>query len=319
MNNKLYFAAFAAALALVGCSKKNLESETTAPIEDGDTVELTVNVMDSMMETRVTGMNSDMDVNSLQIFVFNKYGLLETSASGTSSELTLTCTAGQKQIVALVNAESEADVTTLSDLSTRKAGLETTTATNCVMVGKIDHSVLKSGGLSVPVTRLTSMIGLKSVELAFASSYLAGLPFEIKAVYLINVAGERAYFSDSAPELWYNMGGYNASASPEVLYDAVTGGNITSGGRKYETDHYFYCYPNATSTPTRLVIEAEIDSDTYYYPIEVKNIESNNKYMYDVKIKGLGKDSPDILLTPTDLKNLVSVNVWVDNTYSVDL
>lgn len=319
MNKKMYFAAFAAALALMGCSKNDLSSETVSPAEDERTVELTVNVMDSMMETKLTGSGNDKLVNTLQVFVFNKHGILETSANAESSEVTLTCTAGQKHVVALVNAQSESGVTTLADLSARKAGLETTSPTNCVMVGETDHNIVKSGGLSIAVTRLTSMVGLKSVELAFQSAYLKTLPFEIKAVYLINVAGEKAYISDSTPGVWYNQGGYDESTGLGILYDAVTGGTLVSGGEKYDKDHYFYCYPNTTSTPTRLVIEAEIDSETYYYPIEVKDIQSNNKYMYDVKIKGLGKDSPDILLTPTDLKNLVSVDLWVDNTFSVDL
>ena len=315
----MYFAAFAAALALVGCSKTDLESETTSPAEDGGTVELTVNVTDSMMETKVTGSNNDKKVNSLQVFVFNKHGILETSADAATSEVTLSCTAGQKHVVALVNAQTESGVTTLADLSARKAGLETTTSTNCVMVGEADHNVTKSGGLSITVKRLTSMVGLKSVELAFQSAYLRTLPFEIKAVYLINVAGERDYISNSTPSVWYNQGGYNETTCLGILYDPVSNGAITSGGEKYETDHYFYCYPNTTSTPTRLVIEATIDSQTYYYPIEVKDIQPNNKYMYDVKIKGLGKDSPDIMLTSSDMKNLVTVDIWVDNAYSVDL
>ncbi len=325
MMKRIYFAAFAAALALTGCSKagfapdNGVTPEHNYPVTDQKQVELTVNVSDLAMNTKITGKINDGSINTLQVFVFNKHGLFETSASTSGSQVTFSCTAGSKTIVTLVNAKTETGVTTLEEFSARKATLETTNQNNCVMVGSVKHDVVESGSVLIPVTRLAAMVGLRSVALSFTAPYLRTLPFAIKSVYLINAAGDRAYIDTVAPDHIYNVGALDEDNTLDILYDAVAEGSITSGGQKYETDHYFYCYPNSSSALTRLVIEAELDGDTYYYPIELSNITSNNKYLYDVTIKGLGKDSPDILLSPVDLLAAVTVNDWVDTTSKVEL
>lgn len=322
MIKKLYFAAFAAAFALMGCSKTGLAPENGSvheyPVEEGENVELTISVSDLSMTTRITGQISDESINNLQVFIFNKHGIFETSGSADSRSVSVSCTAGYKHIVALVNAEPETDVTTLEEFSARRASLAGTDQNNCVMTGMAECDINKSTGIIVNVKRLASMIALRSVQVNFTNSYLDSCPFEIKAVYLINVAGDRAYIGDSEPEHFYNEGAYEPDNSLDILYDAVTDVVLASRGSGYGVDHYFYCYPNSTETPTRLVLEAEVDSNTYYYPIELTDLQSNNKYMYDVTIKGPGKDSPDILLTPVDFKASLSVDLWVDNIFDLE-
>ena len=116
MSKQFYLAAFAA-MSLVGCNEKMLEQNVPATEE----VRLTVNL--PQLATKVMGTPSDDAVNSLQIFVFNKYGVYETSASGSGKSLTLTCTTGDKQIMALVNADTESNVPDINTLRSRKAKL----------------------------------------------------------------------------------------------------------------------------------------------------------------------------------------------------
>lgn len=325
MIKKLYSAAIIAACALTGCSKTGLEpdcgqtSVNDSQMGNGKPVELTVTVSDTDMNTKIVGSGDDKKVNSLQVIVFNKHGLFETSAVSTSSEVTFSCTAGRKHIVALVNAMTETDISTFEEFSARKAVLEGTDQNNCIMVGDDEYDIVKSGGLEIKVKRLASMVVLKSVRTSFGSSYLKNLPFEVKSVYLINAAGNKVYIGDADPDLMYNVGCYDPATSLDILHDEITGVTLTSGGASYDVDHYFYCYPNPASTKTRLIIEATIDSDTYYYPIELPDLQSNNKYSYDVTIKGLGKDSPDIILTPMDVTALVTVTTWTEKTSEIDL
>lgn len=325
MNKKLYFAAFAAALAIMGCNKAGYApdhgttTDSNAPVGDEQTVQLTVSVSDADPETKITGVINDKKVNTLQVIVFNKHGLYETSAVAADSKVTFSCTAGYKKIVALVNTDTQTNITTYDELSARKASLVGTDGDNCVMVGETESDIASTGSVQIDVKRLASMVVLKSVSTNFGSSYLKNLPFEIKSVYLINAAGERAFIGDDEPALIYNEGAYDSSTSLDTLYDEVTDGTLTSGGLSYDVDHFFYCYPNPSSMKTRLVIEATIDSDTYYYPIELPDLQPNSKYSYSVTIKGLGKDSPNILLTPVDLTASVTVTTWAETSSEVEL
>ena len=121
MIKKHYFAALAVAFTLMGCSKTGVMPENSSvqegPVEEGKPVELTVTVSDLGMETRITEAINDNVVNNLQVFIFNKYGMFETSGSVNGGVLKISCTAGYKHIVALVNAEPETDVTTLEEFS----------------------------------------------------------------------------------------------------------------------------------------------------------------------------------------------------------
>ena len=77
MLKKLFFAALAA-LAMVGCNEKNVE---VSEMKAGEKIQLTVKLPEGV--TKVTGAPADAQVNHLQIFVFDKNGVYETSSHGT--------------------------------------------------------------------------------------------------------------------------------------------------------------------------------------------------------------------------------------------
>lgn len=306
---KLCFAALAA-LAFVGCNEKNVEP---AEVLDGEKIQLTVKIPGNV--TRVTGTPSDAQINDLQIFVFDRNGIYETSSQGSGSALSLTCTSGEKKIVALVNAPLVTGVGNIAELRSKTSDLKDCAAGNIVMAGEITQQLTASSTVTMQVERLAARIGVSRITADFALEQHKQLPFEVKAIYLINVAGNKAYLGEGDPTVWYNESGYVPETSPLFLHDYVTAGQIADGGT-YDTSHYFYCYPNATATKTRLVVEAKAGEYTYYYPVTLDAVEANTSYDYNLTITRLGSDSPDVPVEEGAVTFTVTVKDWVEQNVS---
>ena len=305
MFKKMIFAAMAA-VAVIGCNEKDVEMPD---VQNGEKIQLTVNLPQAA--TKVTGAPTDDKVNNVQIFVFDKNGLYEASTHSTSSSLSLTCTTGEKQIVALVNAPLENGVTNIADLRSRTSDLNDCSAGNIVMSGEITEELTASTTVIMPVERLAARVAVSQVNTDFELEAHQSLSFEIRSIYLVNVAGEKAYLEDNTPATWYNKTKYAAGTSLAFLYDVVANGRIENGD-SYDTEHYFYCYPNSTATKTRLVIEAEVGGYTYYYPVTLNAVDANTAYTYNLTITRLGSDSPDIPVADGTVNFTVTVADWVE-------
>lgn len=310
MIKKICFAALAAAFALTGCNEKNVELDETAAGDSADKIQLTVRVPESA--TKVTGTSSDDAVKDLQVFVFDKNGVYETSSQGSGSSLSLTCTTGEKTVVALVNAPQEVDVDNITELRSRTSDLKDCSPDAIVMAGELTQVLQASSSLTITVERLAAKVAVDQIRTDFELDQHKGLTFNVKAIYLVNVAGERAYLTGNTPSSWYNKGAYVAATSPSFLYDKVTSGVIADGA-SYNTRHHFYCYPNATATKTRLVVEAELGGYTYYYPVTLDKIDPNTSYTYSLTITRLGSDSPDKPVEDGTVQFSVVVKDWVEH------
>lgn len=304
---KLCFAAFAA-LAFVGCNEKGVDP---VEVKDGEKIQLTVKVPENA--TKVTGAPTDAQINNLQVFVFDKNGIYETSSNGNGSSLSLTCTSGEKNIVALANAPLETEIDNISELRARTSDLKDCSAGNIVMAEEITQKLTVSSTVTMEVERLAAKVGVSEIRTDFDLDQHKSLPFEVKAIYLINVAGEKAYLSSNTPGVWYNMGEFIEATSPEFLYDEVTSGTITPED-SYTEEHYFYCYPNSSSTKTRLVVEAKIGEYIYYYPVTLDSVAANTSYDYKLTITRLGSDSPDVPVTEGTVQFSVTVKDWEEKT-----
>lgn len=310
MSKKFYLAAFFAALGLLGCNKMSAD----LPVEDaeairGEKVQLTVRIPQA--STKLTGQAEDDAVDQIQVFVFNKNGEYETSSYGNGASLSLTCTTGEKQIVALVNAPQETGVRNIAELRARTSGLADCSEDSIVMAGEVTEVLEASSTLTVAVERLAAKVAVDQVKTDFTLDQHKALEFKIRSIYLVNVAGERAYLTDSAPSLWYNVGEYDSSASLAFLHDAVNS-NAIANGSSYDTEHFFYCYPNATATKTRLVVEASVGEHVYYYPLTLDRVDPNTAYTYSLTITRLGSDSPDVPVEEGTVQFNVTVKDWVE-------
>ena len=303
MFKKMFFAVLAA-VAVIGCNKNDVEMPD---LQSGEKIQLTVNL--PQRATKVTGEPVDHEVNDVQIFVFDKNGLFETSSRATASTLSLTCTTGEKKIVALVNAPIESSITNIAELRARTSDLSDCSADHIVMSGELTEVLTSSTTVTMQVERLAARVAVSQITTDFELEAHQNLSFEIRSIYLVNVAGERAYLSDNTPTTWYNKGQYVAATSLEFLRDVVGSGRI-SNGESYDTEHYFYCYPNATATKTRLVVEAEVGGYTYYYPITLNAVEANTAYTYNLTITKLGSNSPDVPVADGTVNFTVTVKDW---------
>lgn len=313
MIKKLFFAAVAAAV-LVSCNEKHADLPNAE--ENPELVTFSVSVPG--LETKSTGGGADDEktINSLQVFVFNQHGVYEASASATKGEVSITCTAGQKRMVALVNAEEETGVSNYAALADRPVYLEDSGVKNLVMLGETTVAVEAGKSIDIEVSYLSSKVVLESVKLDLANSEHESLDFEVTSVFLTNVAGDRKYINASTPSVWFHEGADLSKTLP-FIYDSVSGGTLEPDGAGYGTDHYFYCYPNTTSTKTRLVIETSIGDETYYYPIKLDELLPNNQYSYNVVLTRLGTDDPNGSLEEGACGVTVSIKGWTKNSSTV--
>ena len=241
--------------------------------------------------TRVTGVtsnstSSEAKVNSLQIFVFNGEQLDGYGSSSGSLTATASCTAGTRDIWAVVNAPALTSVSSKSQLLATVSNLAAEIS-NFQMIGSKSETLQKDGNVKITVDRLAARVVLKGIKNALTNSSQAS-SFKVLSVYLTNVAGDVDFGHSSSYTVskWYNRRGYqSANNLGSFTYDAVNK-TIASGATDSEA-HYFYSMPNANAaavggpwTPraARLVIKAEIAGVVYDYPITLPALESNKSY-----------------------------------------
>ena len=138
-----------AALAFCACSKsvENYSSE-----KDGEVVELNFSV--PVKATKASGNVAEDAVERLQVFVFGKDGQVQSSGISEENSLKLTCTTGEKQIAAVVNASPLSGVNTLEQLQTKMSDFGDNTLGGFVMSGLKPETLTASGSVTVPVSRL---------------------------------------------------------------------------------------------------------------------------------------------------------------------
>lgn len=314
-NEILTIAAFAYLAVLAGCSDR---TSGTGIQPDGG-VKFTVTIPDVI--TKTAGVPSGENaINDLQILVFDSKGRLETYKRGSGNTMSMTCTTGEKRIAAFVNSPGQTSVLRENELASLVTDLADNSTGGLVMAGETSVVLSASCNVNINVSRMAARVRISKIENAMALAQHRKMQFEVKAVYLVNVAGDKAFFSDSEPAVWYNKSSHDAGA-PAFLYDSVQSGKVAAGGA-YTGSHYFYCYPNHTATDTsdktwcarktRLVVEVALDGEIYYYPITLNAVEGNTTYSYELKITRPGSMSPDMPVEDAVVEVTVKVENWVD-------
>lgn len=273
--------------AAISCSKTGSPADIPA-----EKIRIVVDVEGSgAPETRVTGVtsnstSSEAKVNSLQIFVFNGEQLDGYGSSSGSLTATASCTAGTRDIWAVVNAPALTSVSSKSQLLATVSDLAAEIS-NFQMVGSKSETLQKDGNVKITVDRLAARVVLKGIKNALTNAAQAA-SFKVLSVYLTNVAGDVDFGHSSSYTVskWYNRRGYqSANNLGSFTYDAVNK-TIASGASNTEA-HYFYSMPNANAAAVggpwspraaRLVIKAEIAGVVYDYPITLPALESNKSY-----------------------------------------
>ena len=302
--------AFAAALAaLVACNKNDVAPMQPQNQESRVPCELTVGICGAMTKATAVSADNEAKVNNLQVFVFRGDYLDAYASVDNAQELTLSCTAGDRVVYALVNAPDYSAVPGKAALLAKVSELSANSLSNFEMVGSKSVTLPQSEKVSIDVNRIASRVVLKKITRSFTSEALQALNFKVDAIYLINVAGNTSYDLSAAPAKWYNVA-ENKNELASLLYDAPA--SLITNGQSYSTAHTFYAYPNdlATNT-TRLVIETTLGETKYYYPINLPEMAANKSYeIEEVKITRPGSDNPDEPVSFADATFSINVIDW---------
>ena len=302
--------AFAAALAaLVACNKNEATPMQPQNQESLVPCELTVGICGAMTKATAVSADNEAKVNNLQVFVFRGDDLDAYASVDNAQELTLSCTAGDRVVYALVNAPDYSAVPGKAALLAKVSELSANSLTNFEMVGSKSVTLPQSEKVSIDVNRIASRVVLKKITRNFTSEALQALNFKVDAIYLINVAGNTSYDLSAAPAKWYNVA-ENKHELASLLYDAPA--SLITNGQSYSTAHTFYAYPNdlATNT-TRLVIETTLGESKYYYPINLPEMAANKSYeIAEVVITRPGSDNPDEPVSFADATFSINVIDW---------
>ena len=315
----LMMAAVAAVFGTMSCKKDNVPSmnhgNANVPV-DGERTELTVGIATGMTKSTTITADDEVKVNNLQVFVFRGDALDAYGVADNASTVTVSCTKGNREVYAVVNAPDLKDIATKTDLLAAKSALSDNDESNFIMIGKTNADLPSELPVNVEVDRIVSKVVLKTVNRAFTSAALAALNFSIDEIFITNVAGDVNYGLTDNPLEWYNKMNYNSEMAM-FTHDAPAASVVNE--EAYSTQHTFYCYPNkaadsdATSwSPrrTRLVLKTTLGTDTYYYPVTLPELENNKSYEIELTITRPGSDNADMPVSFEDCAFSISVKPW---------
>ena len=293
---KKTFLFMAAAVAMItACSKEADNASENGTIRK---VNLVVDITGNQ-ETKATGIKGNEEdeekINSLQVFVFNG-DIVDGYVNAVSTNtLTIGCTAGPREIYALVNVPDLSTITSKTQLLAKVSSLGNS-ETNFEMIGHQEEDIQDDNQkVTVRIDRFASRVKVKKITNALTSPALQVQTFTVKSVHITNVVGDIDYgMSDSyAITKWYNKMCLESSNNLGIITnDAMD--NIIEAGESYSTAHCFYAYPNnanfSSSTTwsaraSMLVLKIQIGSTLYNYPIKLPALEANKSYeIEEIKI-----------------------------------
>ncbi len=296
--------------ALTACNKKLSETEYNLHVDE--VCELTVRANSELAVKATGGVDiigaNEKVIKSLQVFVF-RGDFLDAYQRAAASSLSLTCTAGERMIYAIVNGPDLSSISSKTALESYMVDLSANAVNALVMTGSKTLTLPQSKAVDIAVDRLVSRVVVKKISRDFESSSLGALKLTIKKMYLSDAAGNASIDAKSSPSKWYNIAG-KSNELTALLSDSLS--EEISNKSSYSTQHYFYTMPNdAKAKATKLIIEAQLGDKVFYYPIALPSMEGNHSYeISEIVIKRPGADTPDTPVTSDDVSFSVSINDW---------
>lgn len=291
----------------------------------------------------VTTQEEDNKINSVDVFIFHntapespEYQKLDAYKRFTGSELsdlTLTATTGPKTICIIVNEHTGLfkGATDLTAFRKLVSNLKDELVGSFTMYGEKEETLGVTTSVAMTVTRLISKVEVKSIKTKFAGTPYDGMTLSNIKLYLVNAHAQKIIYNNAsspATPLVYNstkLVGEDANATTEanLIYQPLTG---TINDTGLDKQFFFYCYSNETDqteTCTKLVLQADLDGITYYYPILInqdkygylpetgyKGIRQNSTYSYSITVTRPGSPDPNIPVVPGTLDLSLSTSDW---------
>lgn len=300
---------------LSSCAKEQAPAACSTP-----DVKLNVSIPVSEM-TRITDTGDEAAVDHAQVFVFREDGKIDAWTISDSRDMIIDCTAGLREVVAIVNAPRISNIFDMEDLEKEVTVLQDNRPGSLVMFGRKSVELKASSSILVPVERLVARVSIESIVPDFSLEQYRNADFRITGIYLTNVAGDMHFIGTSDPSIWYNK------MHDDVLdIDLIKTGDMSdqlANGTAYQTVHHFYCYPNPSVEDsfsvdwcprhTRLVVETELAGRTCYYTMTMPAIESNHIYtVKELRITRPGSSDPELPVLPGDASFTIEVEDWED-------
>jgi len=274
----------------------------------------------------VMDVKSSLSDNDFSYYIFDSSGSAVSSGQGTSDGAGVFLLEGTYDIYGFSGARGlPVSPCSPQELHSCKTYLTDNRSDRSVASGALlNVRVENECELVLPMRHLISMITASFTNLLRDES-LQKVPIIISSIFLANVAGENNLGLDAVPGatgIWYNKMGKCTSeadmlvSSPELNIEVCYGDTV-------EPETVLYAYPNDSpepsdrsiwcERPTRLVFEACISGDTYYYPVTFSDIRPGRHYHVDftATIPGLEDTETDPLsvgLTGA----VVTVSDWTD-------
>ena len=198
------------------------------------------------------------------------------------------------------------------------------------MIGSATKTVSAGvNSVTIPVKRFAAKVQIDKITPAFTSPAHKAMEFKLTGIYLINVNGSCPYSQVSTAStdngMWYNKQKYVSGECNALISDKFDSSVLMQNSdgivTAYSGSHYLYCYPNPVTTDssastwsnrfTRLVVETTLGGTTYYYPVNIPAPAANTLYQItNMKITGLGSDSPDKLVEKGTISVSITVTDW---------
>ncbi len=292
--------------------------------------------------SEIQSLAQDNTVNTIDVFIFRNteavsadYQRLDTykrfEGSGLEN-LSVETTTGPKTVCVIVNSniDTYVGVTDMTEFRAMKALLTSETLADFTMYGEADCQMDITTSLSINVSRLIAKVEINSIKTRFAGTPYEGMTLSNCKLYLINVHGDKLLSSGNATAtpVILNSGALvaadvNSTAQTGLIMDDISG---TIGDTGYSTAHTFYCYSNETTdmdSATKLVLQADLDGVTYYYPLPVNQssygyadanghhgVKRNTHYSYGMVVSRPGTLDPNEPLVPGSLDLTLTINDW---------
>ena len=293
---------------LAGCHQAAL------PGEEG--VEVVFSVFGE--ETRGTGTDGERAVDDWALLLYKDGRLIDAGTSDSGSSIRKILVIGDYTAFAVVNPPASFIPTgypEISSLEAAESALGDNGPGRLLMAGSrtLSVSVPDGGTQQIGVDRLVCKAGIRKISVRFTDPILAARPFVLKGIYLTNCFRMSHLGGDLEPTditsdaaLWHNRMGYHSETAVNGLLAEVGLDIPVTAESPHTQEHVFYYYPNPlpealdsrsgtwTRRRTRLVIEAEIGEQTYYYTVTLPASQRNKTYLIEeAVIRKLGSRDPE--------------------------
>ena len=249
----------------------------------------------------VTSASRQAEVRHADIFIYDaETGILDSwqNWDGEGGDI-VTCSSASRDRIAVAVAnlpdrEYRLDeIRTLEDLSKLRCSLDEDHPDAPVMTGQLRVGDGYDEAGILELTPLLCRVSLRSLQTDFSGRAYAGAQIENVRIFLTGAGCETRLF----PEDEAYPSGY------DTLPDASP-----------DTDLFCYANPALEEGPgsplTRLVIQADLLGDTWYYPITIPEPQRNLSYVFDVTLTMTGARTPDEALDAAAARVGLTVREW---------